>query len=863
MSGTVIADPAVGSATTVEIGAGGLLGGATGGGGSTVVPVDGSPVVVGEPPVEATCVVTADSTVVEVAFVASVEVGASIVAGGAIVVLVVVVAAVVWVVAAAVVGAAVSVVTASVLVSAWANAIIDGPSPTGTTARQASARTATRLVRTPARFVAMDTSVERCRHPDVNSSGHRRSTPLTVDGRITPFHYGGAVTSPGQDLSSLLPGYAFERELGRGAMGVVFLARHESLGRSVAVKELQGALAADPATRSRFVVEAKVMASLDHPHVVPVYDFVERDDRCVLVMEQLPGGTVWDQFVSDGMTMPRAMAITLATCSAMQHAHEQGVLHRDIKPENLMFDGAGSMKVTDFGIARVVNGASTRATAAGSVLGTPAYMAPEQAEGGDIGPAVDVYAAATMLYEMLSGRLPFEQTDSLTAMLTQRILHDPTPLRTVAPHVPDAIAVATMRGLDRSPTTRTASAEQLGVDLARAAAATWGPSWLDAAGLTVAGSEAIETAARTAGAVGSAGGARATVLPGTVPAPTDRITSDTVVGASAPSTADDDAPTGPSTEPATEPPTDTPGHSAEPTASSIDPVTVKPKASDRDVGRAKADEIDQLIDISEILESPPRPVAQYLIAAALFVAGLAWAVIGGGTTDTPNPPSPIDAAGITVNGVATTAADEPIEIDLNEPIEVEGLDGRTVTGIEFEQFGLPIGDAPSESVTSDLPGCCASLDPGYIGRITSGAVEATLVLEDPITGSPTPVATFDVTGTNPWYLTAAGIISVILVLFGAASIESYLRAFRRGRGGVATFGGLVVGGAIFGAAAAVAGTIIFGTARGPIAIAGPAALCACGALALGLATRANRTRRRAARQELRHTAIKALASSRR
>jgi serine/threonine-protein kinase len=672
------------------------------------------------------------------------------------------------------------------------------------------------------------------------------------------------VTSLGQDLSGLLPGYAFERELGRGAMGVVFLARHESLGRSVAVKELQGALAADPATRSRFVVEAKVMASLDHPHVVPVYDFVERDDRCVLVMEQLPGGTVWDQFVSDGMTMPRAMAITLATCSAMQHAHERGVLHRDIKPENLMFDGAGSMKVTDFGIARVVNGASTRATAAGSVLGTPAYMAPEQAEGGDIGPAVDVYAAATMLYEMLSGRLPFEQTDSLTAMLTQRILHDPTPLATVAPHVPEAIAVATMRGLERSPKTRTASAEQLGVDLARAAAATWGPSWLDAAGLTVAGSDAIEQAARAAGPVGSAGGARATVLPGAVPAPTDRITSDTVVGAPTPaSTGDDDTPSEPATDtsgPAGEPAPETPAEPTAPTPA-IDAVTVKPKASDRDVGRAKADEIDQLIDISEILKSPSRPVAQYLIAAVLFVAGLAWAVVGGGTTDPLTPPSTIDIAGIQVDGVAISTADEPIEIDLNEMIDVSGLEGRQVVSIEFEQFGLPIGDAPTELTTGDLPTCCAGLDPGFIGRITSGAVDATLVLEDPTTGSPTPVATFDVTGTNPWYLTAAGIISMILVLFGAASIESYLRAFRRGRGRIATFAGLVVGGAIFGAAAAVAATIIFGTARGPIAIAGPAALCACGALALGLATRANRKRRRAARQELRHTAIKALASS--
>ncbi len=673
------------------------------------------------------------------------------------------------------------------------------------------------------------------------------------------------MTSAGQDLSSLLPGYAFERELGRGAMGVVFLARHESLGRSVAVKELQGALAADPATRSRFVIEAKVMASLDHPHVVPVYDFVERDDRCVLVMEQLSGGTVWDQFVTDGMTMPRAMAITLATCSAMQHAHEQGVLHRDIKPENLMFDGAGSMKVTDFGIARVVNGASTRATAAGSVLGTPAYMAPEQAEGGDIGPAVDVYAAATMLYEMLSGRLPFEQTDSLTAMLTQRILHDPTPLTTVAPHVPEAIAAATMRGLDRSPRTRTASAEQLGVDLARAAATTWGPTWLDAAGLTVAGSDAIEQAARTAAPASSTGGARATVLPGAVSAPTDRTTSDTVVGAPAPSTTDRDAdaPTDdaidtpdPAVEPALEP------HPEPATpAPVIDAVTVKPKASDRNVGRANADEIDQLIDISEILKSPPRPVAQYLIAAALFVAGLAWAAIGGGTREPPTAPSTIDIAGIQINDVTISTADEPIEIDLNELISVSGLDGRQVVSIEFEQFGLPIGDAPTELTTADTSSCCAGLDPGFIGRITTGAVDATLVLEDPTTAAPTPVATFDVTGTNPWYLTAAGLIAVILLLFGAASIESYLRAFRRGRGRVATFAGLVVGGAIFGAAAAVAGTIIFGTARGPVGIVGPAALCACGALALGLATRANRRRRRAARQELRHTAIKALASS--
>ncbi len=329
-------------------------------------------------------------------------------------------------------------------------------------------------------------------------------------------------------------------------MGVVFLAHHEALGRRVAVKELQGALAADPATRSRFVVEAKVMASLDHPHVVPVYDFVERDDRCVLVMEQLPGGTVWDQFVSDGMTMPRATAITLATCSAMQHAHEQGVLHRDIKPENLMFDGAGSMKVTDFGIARVVNGASTRATAAGSVLGTPAYMAPEQAEGGDIGPAVDVYAAATMLYEMLSGRLAVRAD-----RLAHRDAHPAHPARSdPTPHGRAARARCDRGGDDacastgrrrrgpRRPNNSASTSPAL-------PATTWGPSWLDAAGHhgRGIGGDRARRHASPAPSAAAAGGARATVLPGDVPAPTDRITSDTVVGASAPSTADDDAPT--------------------------------------------------------------------------------------------------------------------------------------------------------------------------------------------------------------------------------------------------------------------------------------------------------------------------------
>ena len=133
--------------------------------------------------------------------------------------------------------------------------------------------------------------------------------------------------------------------------------------------------------RARFVTEARLLAALDHPHVVPVFDFVEKDGLCLLVMELLPGGTVWSRFGGNGFTPPAACATVLAASAGLQAAHEKNVLHRDVKPENLMFSSEGVLKVTDFGIAKVVGGDSTLATRAGEVLGTPAYIAPEQARG--------------------------------------------------------------------------------------------------------------------------------------------------------------------------------------------------------------------------------------------------------------------------------------------------------------------------------------------------------------------------------------------------------------------------------------------------------------------------------------------------
>ncbi len=219
-------------------------------------------------------------------------------------------------------------------------------------------------------------------------------------------------------LASVLPAYEIGGELGRGGFGIVVAGRHRQLGRQVAIKELPPQLAADAGVRARFVTEARVLASLDHPHIVPVYDYVEQDGLCLLVMESLPGGTVWEAFQQNGYTPHTACAVVMVSCAGLHYAHEHGVLHRDVKPENLLFTQSGQLKVADFGIAKVVGGKDALATTAGEILGTPAYMAPEQAEGKDLGPASDIYAAGVMLYELLED-VPVDDGDA-AALLGER-----------------------------------------------------------------------------------------------------------------------------------------------------------------------------------------------------------------------------------------------------------------------------------------------------------------------------------------------------------------------------------------------------------------------------------------------------------
>jgi len=325
-------------------------------------------------------------------------------------------------------------------------------------------------------------------------------------------------------LSNALPAYDIGEELGKGGMGVVVSGQHRQLDRRVAIKQLPVSVAADPEIRRRFTAEARVLASLDHPHLVPVYDFVEREDVCLLVMEFLPGGTLrYRVAAAGGFTAPHAVAVTLACTSGLSAAHRRGILHRDVKPENMLFATSGVLKVADFGIAKVIGGAGTAITKLGEVIGTPAYIAPEQVRGGSLGPATDMYAVATMLYELLAGQLPFSSDGDDLALLFKHAYEKPIPLREVAPGVPEALAGVVMRGLATEPADRFATAEDFGVALAAAAAEAWGPGWLAAEQVPIMDAGAIIGAAGRA--TSPPRGAAATVSvapPGSVPVTGDR-----------------------------------------------------------------------------------------------------------------------------------------------------------------------------------------------------------------------------------------------------------------------------------------------------------------------------------------------------
>lgn len=264
-----------------------------------------------------------------------------------------------------------------------------------------------------------------------------------------------------------LPGYAVTETLGRGGMGVVYLARHEKLGRQVAIKMLLAGPYASKVERERFQREARVLASVRHPNIVSVYDVGEADGYPYFTMEFMGGGTLVAGKRSEPHEPGKAATIARTLADAVEHAHQAGIIHRDLKPGNILLDEDGTPKISDFGIARSDSG-DLGLTIAGARLGTPSYMAPEQVEGRakDVGPATDVYALGAILYEMLTGRPPF-LGDSPTETDRQVVAADPVAPSRLNPKVPRDLETICLTCLRKEPAKRYASAAALRDDLDR------------------------------------------------------------------------------------------------------------------------------------------------------------------------------------------------------------------------------------------------------------------------------------------------------------------------------------------------------------------------------------------------------------
>jgi serine/threonine-protein kinase len=255
--------------------------------------------------------------------------------------------------------------------------------------------------------------------------------------------------------------YVLEGRLGFGGMSTVHLALDKRLERQVAVKLLAEHLADDPAFVSRFQREAQAAARLVHPNIVQVFDSGrdERSERYFIVMEYIEGSSCAEILRDDGwVEVDEALRIIEQACEGLHYAHRHGVVHRDVKPGNLLRAREGEVKLADFGIAKATEQSSI--TQVGSVLGTAAYLAPEQARGEEAGPSADLYALGVVTYQLISGRLPYEAT-SLTELALKQQQEEPPTLDTlvaaVSPELADAVAMA----LALDPRERYASAREM------------------------------------------------------------------------------------------------------------------------------------------------------------------------------------------------------------------------------------------------------------------------------------------------------------------------------------------------------------------------------------------------------------------
>ncbi|MCA1692485.1 MAG: serine/threonine protein kinase, partial [Actinobacteria bacterium] len=472
------------------------------------------------------------------------------------------------------------------------------------------------------------------------------------------------------------------------------------------------------------------------------------------------------RFTSSGVTAEAACGLVLATAAGLHAAHQRGILHRDVKPENLMFSAGGALKVTDFGIAKVVGGAETMGTRTGEVLGTPAYMAPEQAQAAELGPATDVYAVGVMLYELLSGRLPFPDEGDAMAILYQHVHEQPSPLTDVAPGVPAGVAAVVMRALATRPDQRYPTAEAFGVALAEAATSAWGPGWPAARGqVSVMGSTLIVAATERQSVPPIGAGAGLVASTGSAP-PT------VVVAPSAPVRAT---------------------------------VTTRP-------GRARPLEDDGvvLVAVRRMVERPPFPTRLVAWTAGLLSACLALGLLGLGS---PGHGGDLPQGAVRVAGVDAAAG--AVALDLADVVIVEGRPPGGVPDqvrLALSIGGIGVGSASGTTELGADGSFRAVVDLAGSRYVAAGRTTGQLDLLSG--GRSVGSRSFAVRSTRSGLLSLPGAVGIAALLFLVAYAESVLRLLRRGRRrrtGVAT---LVLLGGPLGCAVALVAALLAGREPG-------------------------------------------------
>src|SRR4051794_1936424 len=270
--------------------------------------------------------------------------------------------------------------------------------------------------------------------------------------------------------------YEILREVGRGGMAAVHLARQTDLDRLVALKELGAFHASDPSYAQRFLRESRVAGALSHPNIVTVFDYFQHDGTPYIAMEYIERGSL-RPYVGR-MSLAQIGGVLEGLLAGLAHAESHEIVHRDLKPENLMITADGRVKIADFGIAKATTRMQTgKLTATGTTVGTPTYMAPEQAMAQDIGPWTDLYSVGCMAFELFTGTVPFHDSDAPMAILLRHINEPIAPVKSLKPEVDQRISDWIERLLVKEPTARTQNANVAWDDFEEILLGLLGPRW--------------------------------------------------------------------------------------------------------------------------------------------------------------------------------------------------------------------------------------------------------------------------------------------------------------------------------------------------------------------------------------------------